>query len=340
MFFRKFFTKDFHYYAEKGEQFFGEERYADARHAFQDALLKIDSVADGRVDAEAAIKQRISDTGFRLGLMNLSEAEHAVGLGEFSKAEEHLRLVLELTVDPATREKAERLMGSLTQATAPAEAPHSHHNCSGCSPEPGAASEHDHLSDDHLTAQERFDLFTQTLPADLPNRYASLGKEFAEGYLLIHDGDDQAGAKIFRELLKKEENDILLYEIALIAFREGNPAECEKLLRRALAVNDMNPLCCLGVVQLLVDTGRPAEAIPLLNYMVDRQLLLDQALIFLGDIHQLLGHSDEAKEVYGKALEHPGAAKAAAERLVPLLQKDGREEEAAYLFKRYLKGCC
>ena len=29
MFFRKLFTKDFHYYADKGEQYFGEERYVD-----------------------------------------------------------------------------------------------------------------------------------------------------------------------------------------------------------------------------------------------------------------------------------------------------------------------
>ncbi|RQW77092.1 MAG: hypothetical protein EHM51_02370 [Geobacter sp.] len=338
MFFTKFFTRDYRSYMDKGEKHFAEERYADARNAFLEALHKLeDSVGDS--EAKAAIDRRIVDTGNRLGLLNLAEAEYAIARGEVAKAEEHLGLVLELAEDPVTRTKAENLVGSITSPAAPVQSPPTAHNCSGCSPQTGAISEEDH-SHDHLSGEERFELLVQTLPEDLPQRYVALGGRFADAYLLVHDGEEKAGTAILEELLSEQDNDILLYELALISHRAGNAADCEAYFRRALTINGTNPLCCLGLVQLLADTGRLTECIPLLNSMIDREMLLEQAIIFLADVHQNLGNEEAAMGGYTKALAFPGAAKAAAERLVVLLQKQGRSEEAAYVAKKYLKGCC
>ena len=68
--------------------------------------------------------------------------------------------------------------------------------------------------------------------------------------------------------------------------------------------------------------------------------IIEQAMVYLGDIYQGLGKEEDALQTYSDALNHPGAAKGAAERLVAILQKQNRHEEAAFLFKRYLKGCC
>lgn len=338
MFFKKLFSKDYRHYLEKGEKYFGEERYADARHAFQEALEKMGADEGGAAGAE--IKGRISETGNRLALLNLAEAEHAAARGDFAKADEHLRLVLEFAEDPGIRGKAEQQISSLAPAAAPVDAPQAKQHCGGCATDASAAASDEDLSASHLSDRERYELLVQTLPASLAQRYAVLGENFVRAYLLVHDGNDRDGFTIYQELLKEGENDILLYEVALLLFRNGNPPECERLLRRALALNDMNPLCCLGLVQLLTDAGRFEEAIPLLNYMIERQLLTEQAVIFLGDVQQRQGNEGEAMSSYTKALEYPAAAKAAAERLVPLLQNQGRGEEALYLAKRYLKGCC
>jgi tetratricopeptide (TPR) repeat protein len=344
MFFKKFFAKDYRYYLEKGDKYFAEERYVDARHAFQEALEKIDRGAEESSAAVADINRKVSETGNRLALLNIAEAEHCAARGDVTKAEEHLNLAGEFSDDPTIRERAETLMGSLTTTEASVRPPASHHNhkhgCSGCAPDATAASEHDNVTADHLSSQERFELLIQPLPEGLPERYAAMGEKFAHGYLLVHDGEETAGAAIFQELLKEKESDILLYEIALVNFRKGNIHEGEQLLRRALTVNDMNPLCYLTLVQVLTDTGRMTEAIPLLNIMVDRSLLVEQALIYLGDIYQRLGNDQEAMEYYSKALNFKQAAKPAAERLVTLLQKHGRPEEATFLVKQYLKGCC
>ena len=289
--------------------------------------------------AEAKIRSRLVETGNRLALMNLSEAEHAMNRGDFHKAEEHLELTAELAADGTIKEKAERLRGRLSPEAFSVAAQGTDHDCSGCATGEAHASENDCIPD-YLSAQERFDLLMQTIPAGLRERYADLGEEFAAGYLMVHGGEEEAGAGILQDLLKEGENDILLYEIALMDFKAGNLTECERLLRRAFDLNDENALSCLALVQLLTDTGRLEESLPILGHMIDKQLVLEQSLLFLGDVHQGLGNDDAAVESYSKALTYPNASRAAAERLIPLFEKQGRSEDAAYLAKRFLKGCC
>ena len=339
MFLKKLFTKDYRFYLEKGEKYFAEERYSDARHAFQEALHHVHPESGGREGIEVKIRGQLAETGNRLALMNLSEAEFALNRGDFAKVEEHLQLIAELTHDVSIREKAERLRGGLNPGSSVTEIEESRHNCAGCITDAATASGND-LVPDFLSAQERFELLVQTLPGGLQERYAALGEKFATGYLMVHGKDEEAGARILQDLLNEGENDILLYEIALIYYKAGNLPECERLLRRALDLNNENPLCCLSLVQLLTDTGRLEESLPILSHMIDKQLLIEQSLLFLGDVYRGLGNDDAAMESYAKALDFPNAAKAAAERLVPIFERLGRREDAAYLFKRYLKGCC
>ena len=334
------FTKDYRSCLEKGEKYFSEERYAEARHEFLEALQKLSDTPADDEGAAAKVRSRLVETGNRLALMNLSEAEHAMNRGDFSKAEEHLELIAELAADGAIREKAERLRVRLHPETFSVAAKETHHGCSGCTTGEAHASDENDYIPDYLSAQERFELLMQTIPAGLRERYADLGEKFAAGYLMVHGGEEEAGAGILQDLLKEGENDILLYECALIYFKAGNLTECERLLRRAFDFNDENALSCLSLVQLLTDTGRLEESLPILRHMIDRQLLLEQALLFLGDVHQGLGNDDAAMESYSKALTYPNASRAAAERLIPLFERDGRREDAAYLAKRFLKGCC
>lgn len=336
--FGKLFGRDYRHYLEKGEKYFRDERYADARHAFQEALHKIDGKGEGDRNA---IQLKLDETGNQLGLLNLAEAEHALGTGNRVKAEEHLDLVLELSTDQVILGNVQMLRASISadEKVIPSP-PQSQKNCSGCAPPATPFSGDIQSSLDHLSDQERFELLIQTLPGELSLRYATLGETFAHGYLLIHDGDERGGEAVLENLPNARDNDIILYELALLNFRKGLPDVCEQLLRRAIEVNSANPLCYLGLVQLLTDTGRLTESLPVLQFMIDNQLLAEQAIIFLGDVNLNLGNIGPAMDAYARALELPLAAKVAAERLVPLLQKNNRDDEAAFLYKKYLKGCC
>lgn len=339
MFFSKLFRKDAASCLEKGEKLLAAGRFAEARLSLEDALERIDASApDGAIMA-AVIREKMVVTGNRLAEMNLQEAEHYLKLGEFAKADEHLNLSLDLADDVTIRDKAVKLFASLQK-----KIPHEHHHgtkggCGGCG---GTASQHSEMiepGDDGLSDMDRFELLVRPLPGDLPERYASLGEEFAAGYLAAHDGDQATAAKLFERLLASGESDILLYELAILSHQGGDGRRCETLLRRAFALNDANPLCNLSLVQLLTENGRFNEAVPLLERMVERGILPDQAGIFLGEIYRVRGENEQAIAQFSQLLSSP-LKREAAERLVGLLEANGRSREAALVAKQYLKGGC
>jgi tetratricopeptide (TPR) repeat protein len=339
MFFKKIFSKDCRFYLERGEKYLAEERYADARHAFSEALQKLEGTSAAEGGMETKLRALFDETGNRLGKLNLEEAEHALARNDYLKASEHLDLAVELAADPALGETAGKLREKLAHDPSDTGVATASGGCSGCTTTAAAASEVNHVPE-YLSPRERYELLIQTIPGGLRERYDAQGEVFSAGYLLAHGGEEERGADIFRELLNNGDDDVLLYELALTRFKAANLAECEDLLNRALAVNTENPLCCMGLVQLLTDTGRLSEALPVLHHMIEKQLLTEQALLFLGDVHGALGNEDLALDSYSQALALPNAARSAAERLIPILENRGRRDEAALLFKRYLKGCC
>lgn len=340
MFLGKLFRKDYRSYLEQGEKCLAEERYADARLAFQEALQRLPKAGDDVAAQQSIVRERLTLAGNKLGLLNLTEAEHALNRGDVARASDHLALVRELAEDVTIREKAEKLLQSREDESPSADHGHGAHGCAGCAPSAEKTPTNLHANDSLLPAGDRFDILVQPLPGDLPRRYAELGEKFACAFLLHHDGNDEESLRIYEELLAREENDILLYETALIHYHRDNIPECERLLRRAIELTPSNPLCHLSLVQLFIDSERFDEALQTLTYMIAQKLLLEQSLLTAGDLLQHLGEDARAVEMFSQALVLPGAARAAAERLIPLLEQQGRSAEAQYLFKTYCKGCC
>jgi tetratricopeptide (TPR) repeat protein len=339
MFFKKLFNKDHLCYIEKGDRYLREERYADARDAFSLAIGILEKDGDSG-SLRASILEKLTETGNRLGSLNLAEAEYALHRSELKKAGDHLALVLELAQDAALREKAAGLLEGLVVESAPQGLKDNSDSCAGCAKDTGELSRESHVGDEQLAEEDRFELSIQPLPGDLPKRYAALGAKFMNGYLLVHDGADEAASMIFEELRAVEENDILDYELALIHYRRGEAEKCESLLRRAIEMNGVNPLCYFGLVHLLAETGRVAEAMPFLELMLERELLPDQARLLLGDAYLMLEDENNATDCYTQVLSSPNFAKEAAGKLIPLLEKNGRAEDAGYLAKKFSKGCC
>jgi tetratricopeptide (TPR) repeat protein len=334
------FNKDYSHYLEKGDRYFSEERFADARDAFREALERIEQGDENDIPKKNLIRGKIAESGNRLGWLNLTEAEHALNSGDLKKAEDHLRIVLELAEDPTLREKAEKILAGPGAETTNDKKYEANNSCNSCKGDDGEVSHEDHGIDESMHMEDRFALYIHPLPEDLPERYAEMGDKFAGGYLMNVDGDADAALKVYEELSEEKENDILDYEKAIIYYHKGDTRKCEKLLKKALEINSTNPLCYIGLVQLYTESGRVAEALPVLDRMISTDLIPDQARLMQGDAYMLLQDESSAVESYSQALTSPGVARQAAERLVPLLEKHGRSEEAAYLAKKFSKGCC
>ena len=340
MLFKRLFQKNYRYHMEQGDKFLQEGRFADAKYSYGEAIDKIDASTDAGKADMLQVQSRMTVVHNGLGELNLAEAEHAINCDDFAKAHDHLLLVMELAEDVTIREKAGKLLKNLTVQNHSSNLVNNNRGCSGCKTSVEEHSEMAHISDDQLSEEDRFELLIHTLPAPLPERYAVLGKKFACAYLFIHDNDDDKALQILEELLAENENDVLLYEVAQIKLRRKEVADSERFLRRAISMESSNALCYLGLVHLLIDSGRLGEVIPVLNHMIEFGLLSDQALVLLGDVYALSGDDSNAIDCLSKALSLPGVARGAAERLVSLLGKHNRMEEAAYVSKRYLKACC
>lgn len=336
MFF-KLFKKDSKYFIERGDRYFSEKRFAEARHEYSEALQRFDN---GSAELHSHVKNRLNASNNELARMNLIEAEHSLQRGDLSKSIEHAELALHLAEDDTLRGNAKNFVNKVTSISPEVAIEHPSHSCSGCNPLHKGVEANDDFNNDFLSLGEQFELLIQPLPGNLPERYRQMGEKFAYAYTAVHDDRVDEGVKIFKELAKTVSSDILTYEIAIIDFRNGNLTECENGLKLAIALNKDNPLSYLGLVQLMVETDRLLEAIPILELMIRDGHLEDQATIMLGDILYMIGNHQAALDRYISALDFPAAAKAAAQKAAPLLEELGRPEDARQLAKRYLKGCC
>jgi tetratricopeptide (TPR) repeat protein len=351
MFFSKLFKKDHRHYFNQGGKHLAAERYADARVDFLEAqkLCPADASQD-----QGEIQAGLTLAGDKLGELNLQEGEHSVNAGDLAKAYDHFALAAELAFDETIRAMAREKLAKLEAQAAAAE-PHQHKHadhgahsghghggggCGGsCSCSGGEATEQE-APPMEMSEEDRFSLLVHPLPGDLPQRYLALGPDFAKAYLLIQDGNDAAAFQILQEMPGSADNDVVIYEVALIMYRSGQVHECEKLLNRSLQLNPGNSMSYLGLVHLFSDQGRHQDALGTVQRMLELGVMADQAQIMLGDLHQAAGAQEAAMEAWTAALSLPTVARSAAERLVPVLDKQGRKEEVKYLAKKYLKGCC
>jgi tetratricopeptide (TPR) repeat protein len=341
MFLKKLFGfgKDYTHYLEKGDKYLADERFADARHAYGEALGMLETRGEQALPSQIGeIRRKIALTGNLLGRLNLSEAEYAISSGDRKKAGEHLGIIMELADDPALREQAERLVRELDSAP-PEEAPPGEvPACGSCEEsEDGPEEEHDGM-DKAIAGEDRVALYFHTLPGDLPERYAGMGEAFAKGCLFNLEGQGAEALRVFESLSPGRDNDLLIYEKAIACFHIGDSGACEELLLKARGLNPANPLCGIGLVQLYTETGRAPEALQVVERMIAGDLVPEQARLMQGELYTLMKDESNAVESYSKLINSPKYAREAAERLVPLLLRMGRTEEAEYLTKKFSKG--
>ena len=336
----KLFRRDYRHYLERADRMLELERFAEARELYSSASERLPADISGEEEVKGRIARGLRKSGDRLGEMNVAEAEYAAEQGVFHKAEEHLRLALTLAEDVTIREKAEKLLEEIATPPPSPVQPDVKSAMATCSCSTGKHVEYYADSHEDLEAEDRFSILVHSLPGDLPQRYESLGEKFAYGYLMANAGDLSGALTIFNDLLRAAEHDILLYELALVHYRMGNTQESERLLNRAHSLNAGNPAVALGLAQFYLESERFTEAEDHLRGMIASSVLAEQASLMLGELHEMRGDDPAATELYVLLLADERTARPAAERLAPLLARQGRDGEAQAVAKRYLKGCC
>jgi pentatricopeptide repeat protein len=343
MFFKKFFSKKTcSDHESRGDTLLEQERYADARLAYEDAIACVqetDEASDPQL--RERLTKKFDTTGYHLAVLNIREARSAKASGDIEKAEEYLDMAARFSQDPAISRDIAEIINNSTLSAPEVNKNAGAHNCSSCtSPE----AQHIEIKENRmqeLPVAEQFEILISPLPDGLPAVYRSLGEEFASAYICAHNGDLDTAYATYEHLHNQSPSDICLYEMAIIKAHHGAIRDTERLLKESLTVNPSNPLSCLSLVQLYSDQRRFGEARAMLDRMHAEGILGNQVLLMLGDVSMSVGSLGEAEEFYRRALEDKALASTAAERLIPLLEQSGRFPERDYLAKKHCgKGCC
>ena len=345
-FFSKLFSKTTDDYLAKGERLFEQERYFEARSAFEDGLQR--SLNNKGVDEDAAstlFRTKIALANTALAELNISEAKHAITSGAYDKAAEHLELAKTLTDDGQLREKAEFMLSSLAAKIAESEkindtsrlAPSSG-SCSSCTSTAPETQADTHYDTANLSPLDYYDLLIRQLPGEMYNRYATLGEKFAYMYLAESKDEHENALELLEDWFEGSNRDIYCYEKGMILYRIGKARQAEECLKDSISENNTNPLANLGLALLLVDSERFDEAAGCLDVMVANDIIPEHALLLRGNVFQMCGDYDGAINCYGQLLT-TAYARQAAENLHGVLMHCGRQQEAEVVFKRYLKGC-
>lgn len=330
-------------YLAKGDRLLVGGDFAEAKLLYERALEAVGADCES-LTIDIVRKRNEASDG--LAKLNLREAERCLADGHTVKLYEHLELAAQFACSAEMVEQIStfRLCADASSVTGgthlmPAE------NKAGC------AACIDHTSaqavpeleissfEEHLSREERFEIMVSVLPDDLPQRYSSLGGMFVDAYLLSNSGDHAAAGEMLQSISDKTCQDIVLYEMALIRHRQGKIQECEQLLLDALQANDRNALCCLALVDLYVTADRYMDAVKLLESMVANGVQSDQAHMMLGDIQECLGNDDDSLQRYALLLGTK-YKKDAATKIIAVLERQGKSDEARQVYSRYLKGCC
>jgi tetratricopeptide (TPR) repeat protein len=348
MFLSRFFKKDPDTLVQRGEKALSSGDCSRAHHEFSSALELLGGAAASGPLAERC-RSGMSRAMNALAEMNIEEAGHQLRAGNHDKAMDHLELARSQATDEVILARiAELSASSAAQAPAPAHGKKKGHSCGGCgSHDHGHHHKHHHghghgheeeVDDSHF-AGDRFELLVAALPDDLPQRYRDQGEEFARAYVLADEERYAEALPILGSLPGAFDNDVVLYEIAVIYHRQGRIEESEALFRRVLSLNPMNSLGNLALFHLLADLGRYQEGAAHLEGMLARGVMKEQTTFMLGDLKMAMGQEEEGAALLGSLLSTP-LAKESAKRLVPYLQEQGRDNEAKQLAKQHLKGCC
>ena len=347
-FFSKIFSKTTEDYLAKGDRLFEQERYYEARSAYENGLQRHLGNKNGVSSDDStstAFRTKIALANSALAELNINEAKHAITSGSYYKATEHLELAITLTDDGQLREKAESMLASFAQKVNDTEkinetsrlatSSGSCNSCAATGPETQADTHYDAAS---LSPLDYYDLLIRQLPGEMYNRYATLGEKFAYMYLAESKDEHEKALELLEDWFEGPFRDIYCYEKGMILHRIGNEKQAEECLLESIGENSANPLPNLGLALLLIDSKRFDEAADRLDVMIADSILPEHALLLRGDVFQLSGDFDGAIKCYGMLLS-TAYSRQAAEKLYGVLMYCDREQEAEIVFKRYLKGC-
>ncbi len=327
-----FSQKSFDVFEKRGDRLVRSNDLGLAKLQYEEALSRLEKaslpdVADHRDRLEMKIKNACES----LALQHKLSAQELVEAGCFEEAGELLELARELTRDAQLIREVEILVSDVAAGV------HMEMGAEAWQEADGTDDEVFDMNDD----EDYFLVLCSTLPDDVQDIYAGLGRNFQSGYIALNKGAFGPAA----DLLKKARDDQggrvthVHLELATVYLNLGDIPEARTLLEVFIEAYPQS----LRAYEVLCEIYWESEAYDLADTLLqscpDTLKTSMPILLLMGETLFRSGKQSQAVSFYQKSIEYLGWDQQIAVALARIYEVMDRKKEALTTYQEIMTGC-
>lgn len=321
---------------QKGDEFFGNGAYGDARIHFEKALNKIKTRYPEKSHLSDRIAQKHQKASEALAQNHVENARALAEAGDTREAAEFYELAMGLTENAATREKIQQGLSGLVRGNKEMRR-HEKPQGSDSAAEPDLSGGHGQFDTDEA---EMFAVLCHALPEEIAEEYRSYGEAFVRGYTALNQGDfSTAVTELSEAMAQNPEKPLIVLELATACLHAEQHDRARQLLETCIEQNPADirayPLLC----ELFWENGQYAEAWKLLaaapeeiQESRDMQMLMGETFFQAGDLEKAMGMFQACADAHGED-------EIVSRALAKTLEASGHVTEARDTYARIMNQC-
>ena len=327
-----FSPKSFDVFEEKGDRLVGSNDLGLAKLQYEEALSRLEkSCLPDVPEHRHRIEMKIQDARESLALQHKVSAEELVAVGCFEEAGELLELARELTCDPQLIRELDTLVTD-TAASAHLEL------------DAETWQETDGTDDEVFDMDDEEDYFLvlcSTLPDDVQDVYAGLGRNFRSGYIALNKGAFGPAADLLNKALADHGGRVTYVhlELATVYLNLGDVPAARSLLEVFIESYPES----LRAYEVLCEIYWEIEAYDLADTLLqscpDTLKTSMPILLLMGETLFRSGRQMEAVSFYLKSIEYLGWDEQIAVALAKIYEAMDRKKEALAAYQEIMAGC-
>jgi len=327
-----FSQKSFDVFEERGDRLVRSNDLGLAKLQYEEALSRLEKASLPDVaDHRDRLEMKIENACESLALQHKLSAQELVEAGCFEEAGELLELARELTRDAQLIREVEILVSDVAAGS------HLDLGVEAWQEADGADDEVFDMNDD----EDYFLVLCSTLPDDVQDIYAGLGRNFQSGYIALNKGAFGPAADLLKKARDDQEGRVthVHLELATVYLNLGDIPEARALLEVFIEAYPQS----LRAYEVLCEIYWELEAYDLADTLLqscpDTLKTSMPILLLMGETLFRSGKQSQAVSFYQKSIEYLGWDQQIAVALARIYEVMDRKKEALTTYQEIMTGC-
>ena len=327
-----FSPKSFDVFEERGDRLVRSNDLGLAKLQYEAALSRLEKTSlPDVVDHRDRLEMKIENARESLALQHKVSAQELVEAGCFEEAGELLELARELTRDAQLIREVETLFSDVAAGV------HMELDAEAWQETDGTDDEVFDMDDE----EDYFLVLCSTLPDDVQDVYAGLGRNFRSGYIALNKGAFGSAAGLLNKALDDQGGRVTYVhlELATAYLNLGDVPAARSLLEVFIEAYPQS----LRAYEVLCEIYWESEAYDLADTLLqscpDTLKTSMPILLLMGETLFRSGKQMEAVSFYLKSIEYLGWDEEIAVALAKIYEAMDRKKEALAAYQEIMAGC-